>query len=336
MKKTIQNVKILLFLCSFNCALMFAQDQRNGISYQALIINSSEVELPGANQKNTPLRNQNICLQFSLIDEMGNYEYIEHTSTTTDSNGMVNVVIGTGNAIGGSPWSAIEWSAAMKSLKVDFDVTGQCNSFQELSLQQLTAVPFALYAPGSEIPGPQGDPGEDGISAYEVWLELGNTGDEQEFIDSLIGEAGEAGEDGILGADGLSAYDVWLSLGNTGDEQSFIDSLKGDQGDPGEPGEDIDLDWPDGTTLGDTLTWIWNGTEWVGTITNTDNNAIVITSPAGSNAQVVCEDAEIDQISYAINIDPSGLTVSGLPNGIDYNIVGNIVYITGTIDIDVT
>ena len=374
MKKTIQNVKILLFLCSFNCALMFAQDQRNGISYQALIINSSEVELPGANQKNTPLRNQNICLQFSLIDEMGNYEYIEHTTTTTDSNGMVNVVIGTGNAVGGSPWSAIEWSAAMKSLKVDFDVTGQCNSFQELSLQQLTAVPFALYAPGSEIPGPQGDPGEDGISAYEVWLELGNTGDEQEFIDSLIGEsgedgdglsayevwlelgntgdeqafidalkgeageAGEAGEDGILGADGPSAYDVWLSLGNTGDEQAFIDSLKGDQGDqgdPGEPGEDIDLDWPDGTTFGDTLTWIWNGDEWVGTITNTDNNTIVITSSAGSNAQVVCEDAEIDQISYAINIDPAGLTVSGLPNGIDYNIVGNIVYITGTIDIDV-
>ena len=339
MKKTIQNVKILLFLCSFNCALMFAQDQRNGISYQALIINSSEVELPGANQKNTPLRNQNICLQFSLIDEMGNYEYIEHTTTTTDSNGMVNVVIGTGNAVGGSPWSAIEWSAAMKSLKVDFDVTGQCNSFQELSLQQLTAVPFALYAPGSEIPGPQGDPGEDGISAYEVWLELGNTGDEQAFIDALKGEAGEAGEDGILGADGLSAYDVWLSLGNTGDEQAFIDSLKGDQGDqgdPGEPGEDIDLDWPDGTTLGDTLTWIWDGTEWVGTITNSDNNTIIITSSAGSNAQVVCEDAEIDQISYAINIDPAGLTVSGLPNGIDYNIVGNIVYITGTIDIDVT
>ena len=74
----------------------------------------------------------------------------------------------------------------------------------------------------------------------------------------------------------------------------------------------------------------------MGTITNTDNNTIVITSSAGSNAQVVCEDAEIDQISYAINIDPAGLTVSGLPNGIDYNIVGNIVYITGTIDIDVT
>ena len=56
---------------------------------------------------------------------------------------------------------------------------------------------------------------------------------------------------------------------------------------------------------------------------------------AGSNAQVVCEDAAIDQISYAINIDTTGLTVSGLPNGVEYSIVGNIVYITGTIDIDV-
>ena len=220
MKKTIQNVKILLFLCSFNCALMFAQDQRNGISYQALIINSSEVELPGANQKNTPLRNQNICLQFSLIDEMGNYEYIEHTTTTTDSNGMVNVVIGTGNAVGGSSWSAIEWSAAMKSLKVDFDVTGQCNSFQELSLQQLTAVPFALYAPGSEIPGPQGDPGEDGISAYEVWLELGNTGDEQDFIDSLKGADGEDGDDFAFELpDGVENGDYlqWIWNGTTWD-----------------------------------------------------------------------------------------------------------------------
>ena len=329
---TIKNFKSILFLCILNCAFAFAQDQRNGISYQALIINTSSVELPGANQTNSPLRNKNICLQFSIIDEMGGYEYVEYITTATDSQGMVNVVIGTGTAVGGSFWSDIEWSAAMKSLQVDFDVTGQCNAFEALSLQQLTAVPFALYAPGSDVPGPQGEPGEDGSSAYEAWLELGNTGDEQEFIDSL---KGEAGVDGILGADGLSAYELWLSLGNTGDEQAFIDSLKGDPGEDGEPGEDIDLDWPDGTTLGDTLTWIWNGTEWVGTITNTDNNTIIITSSAGSNAQVVCEDAAIDQITYAINIDPTGLTVSGLPNGVEYNIVGNIVYITGTIDIDV-
>ena len=193
---TIKNFKSILFLCILNCAFAFAQDQRNGISYQALIINTSSVELPGANQTNSPLRNKNICLQFSIIDEMGGYEYVEYITTATDSQGMVNVVIGTGTAVGGSFWSDIEWSAAMKSLQVDFDVTGQCNAFEALSLQQLTAVPFALYAPGSDVPGPQGEPGEpgeDGVSAYDVWLSLGNTGDEQEFIDSLKGEAGVDG-----------------------------------------------------------------------------------------------------------------------------------------------
>jgi hypothetical protein len=31
---------------------------------------------------------------------------------------------------------------------------------------------------------------------------------------------------------GLTAYEIWLALGNTGDEQDFIDSLKGDPGLP--------------------------------------------------------------------------------------------------------
>jgi len=40
--------------------------------------------------------------------------------------------------------------------------------------------------------GPQGEPGEMGIvgpSAYEIWLSLGNTGSEQDFIDYLSGNA---------------------------------------------------------------------------------------------------------------------------------------------------
>ena len=195
MQNIFQPLKFVLFLCLFNATFIAAQDQRSGISYQALILNTSEVELPGANQKDSPLRNKEICLQFSLIDETGNYEYIEHVRTTTDSQGMVNLVIGTGTPIGGSQWSDIEWSAAMKSLKVDFDITGQCNDFEALSLQQLTAVPFALYAPGAGTAGPQGEAGVAGPSAYEVWLELGNTGDEQTFINSLKGADGDDGDD---------------------------------------------------------------------------------------------------------------------------------------------
>lgn len=39
------------------------------------------------------------------------------------------------------------------------------------------------------------------------------------------------------GADGLSAYEIWLSIGNTGTEHDFIDSLKGVKGDKGDPGD---------------------------------------------------------------------------------------------------
>ena len=42
--------------------------------------------------------------------------------------------------------------------------------------------------------GGSGEKGEDGKSAYEIWLEQGNSGSEQDFLDSLKGEKGEQGE----------------------------------------------------------------------------------------------------------------------------------------------
>lgn len=56
----------------------------------------------------------------------------------------------------------------------------------------------------------------------------------------------------LVGRPGLSAYDIWLSLGNTGTEQDFIDSLKGEKGDSGSgtdgtpiTEEEIDETWGD-------------------------------------------------------------------------------------------
>lgn len=42
------------------------------------------------------------------------------------------------------------------------------------------------------------------------------------------GDPGTPGRDGQDGADGKSAYDIWLEQGNVGTEQEFLDSLKGD------------------------------------------------------------------------------------------------------------
>ena len=297
MQNIFQPLKFVLFLCLFNATLLAAQDQRSGISYQALILNTSEVELPGANQKDSPLRNKEICLQFSLIDETGNYEYIEHVRTTTDSQGMVNLVIGTGTSVGGSQWSDIEWSAAMKSLKVDFDITGQCNDFEALSLQQLTAVPFALYAPGAGTAGPQG-------------------------------EAGEPGEDGEDGLAGPSAYEVWLELGNTGDEQTFINSLKGADGDDG---DDFAFELPDGVQNGDYLQWIWNGTSWDITVITPDDTSIILISSTGTNNQSVCANVEIEPIFYSFSEVVSGITVIGLPSGLTFELTNNELVISGKI-----
>jgi hypothetical protein len=95
--------------------------------------------------------------------------------------------------------------------------------------------------------GTQGEVGVAGKSAYEVWLEAGNTGTEQDFLSSLVGEKGAdgtmtfedlteeqkaslKGEQGEQGEDGKSAYEIWLEQGNVGSEQDFLDSLKGEEG----------------------------------------------------------------------------------------------------------
>jgi hypothetical protein len=89
--------------------------------------------------------------------------------------------------------------------------------------------------------GSAGVRGDAGASAYQLWLDAGNTGTPEEFLVSLVGQAGTSGadgSDGSNGVDGLSAYELWLSNGNTGDITGFIASLKGDPGAPGQDGQD--------------------------------------------------------------------------------------------------
>ena len=77
------------------------------------------------------------------------------------------------------------------------------------------------------IPTVKGDKGDDGKSAYKIWLEAGNTGTEEDFLNSLKGEPGDPGEPG---ENGKSAYEAWLDAGNTGSEEDFLNSLKGADG----------------------------------------------------------------------------------------------------------
>lgn len=58
-----------------------------------------------------------------------------------------------------------------------------------------------------------GEGGADGLSAYEIWLELGNSGTEQNFIDSLKGE---------------SAFEIWKKeTGNiNAKEEDYIKAMQ--------------------------------------------------------------------------------------------------------------
>ena len=68
--------------------------------------------------------------------------------------------------------------------------------------------------------GPKGDTGEAGPK--------GETG--------APGVPGKPGEDGVDGVDGKSAYQIWLDNGNAGSVNDFLESLKGPKGDKGEDG----------------------------------------------------------------------------------------------------
>lgn len=48
-----------------------------------------------------------------------------------------------------------------------------------------------------------GQPGEDGLSAYEVWLANGNTGSVDDYLDSLRGVPGADGPQGPQGEQGV-------------------------------------------------------------------------------------------------------------------------------------
>jgi hypothetical protein len=72
-----------------------------------------------------------------------------------------------------------------------------------------------------------GTNGVDGISAYAVWLNEGNSGDEEAFLEALVGKKGPQG---YAGKDGTSAYQLWLDDGNSGTSDDFLQALVGDKG----------------------------------------------------------------------------------------------------------
>lgn len=69
-----------------------------------------------------------------------------------------------------------------------------------------------------------GSKGKDGKSAYEIAVEHGYQGTEEQWLESL------------KGADGKSAYEIAVEHGYVGTEEQWLASLKGIKGDKGDTG----------------------------------------------------------------------------------------------------
>lgn len=96
--------------------------------------------------------------------------------------------------------------------------------------------------------------GKDGKSAYQIWLDNGNKGTEQDFLNSLKGAKGDKGDTGATGPKGdtgaTGATGPKGTKGDKGDKgDQGIQGLKGDKGDKGEKGD-----------TGTSIAHFWNDT----------------------------------------------------------------------------
>lgn len=88
---------------------------------------------------------------------------------------------------------------------------------------------------GSTTPGPQGDKGDPGESAYQIALTHGFEGSEEEWLVSLKGPKGDTGETGPQGEQGIPGPQGLK--GDTGEAgPQGEQGIQGPQGDTGEAG----------------------------------------------------------------------------------------------------
>jgi hypothetical protein len=229
MRKKIRNTLLIAILLLFGNWL-YAQVP-GYIGYQAVVRDASSKLV-----ENRPV---GICISILQGSETGTAVYRETHSVTTNTNGVMTLLIGNGTVDAGT-FSAIDWSSGVYFVKTEIDPTGG-TAYSVTSVTQLLSVPYALYAKtsGSSIPGPQGPAGPAGSDGSQgpqgvagQQGSAGPTGPQGIQGDTgpqgpagpqgASGVSGQQGVQGLQGAPGFSAYQIWLSNGNTGSEADFL------------------------------------------------------------------------------------------------------------------
>lgn len=167
MKKQLLSLLTLILVTSLSVVFAQAPQQFN---YQGALRNAD----------GSAVASKNISLRLSILNgsDQGAVQYTEVRNITTTSLGMYTVSIGgPGTVSSSNNFPAINWGTGLKYLKVEVDLSGGSN-FVSAGATQLLSVPYALYAANATA-------GADGKSAYQVWLDSGNTGSQADFLNSL-------------------------------------------------------------------------------------------------------------------------------------------------------
>ena len=172
-----------------------------------------------------------------------------------------------------------------------------------------TAVLSGLGSVGPQ--GPAGADGQDGLSAYEIWLAQGNTGSEQDFLNSLEGPQGPAGN-GISNTtdNGDGTFTITYSDGST----FTTSNLTGPQGTPGS----LDA-WSLTGNAGTDPTTNFIGTtdaqDWV--VKTNNSERMRVTSGGNLGLGVISPSSRLDlftnhNFNYAVKIQNGGGAGQGL------------------------
>lgn len=130
--------KLVFFLLLFVSVVANAQ---KGISYQAVILDPTKIELPGQDIVGQPLVNGNVWVKFAIVSG-SSIQFEEVQQTKTDAYGLVNLTIG---SVATTAFNAITWDATQKSLQV-FVSFDNGVTYTKVSDQKLSYSPYALFA----------------------------------------------------------------------------------------------------------------------------------------------------------------------------------------------
>lgn len=134
-----QQLLLLITLFSLGAALA----QTDGMTYQAVIVDLNEQQIPGVDIPSNNLPNTPLSVRFTILNAQGGIDYEETHLTETDPYGMINLTIGQGNSTAGASFTDIYW-ADEKTLNVQINLNDG-NGYVDFSSQSLTYIPYVKH-----------------------------------------------------------------------------------------------------------------------------------------------------------------------------------------------